>query len=484
MSSVARRVEPPAYRLVPDAPDYGTGDDVADLCEMIGFGPDEEQRDILRAIFAEREPDRSAAFEVAVCCPRQNLKTGVFKQAAIGWLFVTRQRLTVWSAHEFATSAEAFRDIANLIENAPFLASEIKQIYRGHGDEKIELHGDRRLVFRTRTRGGGRGLTGDKVVLDEAMFLRPDQMGALLPTLSARPDPQIVYGGSAGLADSIVWRGVRDRGRAGAPGRLGYFEWCDDLPGECEAPSCMHRLGTPGCRWDDRRRWRRANPAIGRRISEEHIAAERDALDAHEFGRERLGIWDDPDEDLENLLADWQDCADARSGSAELPIFGLDVSPGSRSGAIVAVKTREDGLPHVEVVNHEAGVLWIKERAADLQAKHTPIEWVLDPSGPAGALLPDLAEVGIVPRQVVGREMGQACEAMIGLVQSRKLRHLGGPALSSAIMGSIRADIGDGLWKWSRRRSGADICPLVAATAALWAHALRSGTGLFFATTR
>ncbi|MFW5415040.1 hypothetical protein J0910_00005, partial [Nocardiopsis sp. CNT-189] len=45
--------------------------------------------------------------------------------------------------------------------------------------------------------GGGRGLTADRVILDEAYNLSDDHMAALLPTMSARPNPQIVYTTSA-----------------------------------------------------------------------------------------------------------------------------------------------------------------------------------------------------------------------------------------------------------------------------------------------
>ena len=48
------------------------------------------------------------------------------------------------------------------------------------------------------------------------------------------------------------------------------------------------------------------------------------------------------------------------------------------------------------------------------------------------------------------------------------MRHLGDQILIGAIAGAGRRDIGDGLWAWSRRKSGTDICPLVAATEALW----------------
>lgn len=469
----------PAFRSAP-AFEQTLGPEVADLAAMAGLPPDEQQRLALDIIFGLTPSGSSAAFEVALVCCRQNLKTATFEMAALGWLFLTRQRLVVWSAHEFPTSAEAFRDISNLIEGCEWLSREVRSIYRGHGDESIELTSGQRLIFRTRTKGGARGLSGDKVVLDEAMFLQPQHMGALLPTLSARPDPQVLYGGSAGLAESSVQRGVRDRGRSGADPRLGYLEWCDDLPGDCGTAACTHRLGSPSCRLDDRARWARANPTMGVRITVDYIAAERRALPPEEFARERLGWWDDPDEDLDDLLAAWARCADVRSAPSGDLVYAIDVSPGSRSAAIVAAVRRDDGLPHVEVVEHHAGTDWVAERCAELE-RHEPLVWVLDPAGPAGALLPELADAEITVRQMKTREMGQACEALVSTVHDDGLRHLDDVLLSSAIAGAGRRDVGDGLWLWSRRRSGVDICPLVAATQAVWVLSEQSdgGTGVW-----
>ena len=84
------------------------GPEVADLCEMVGFGPDPEQRLVLDLIFAVGESGDPAAFEAAVIACRQNLKTAVLEMASLGWLFLTDQRLIVWSAHEFKTAIETF----------------------------------------------------------------------------------------------------------------------------------------------------------------------------------------------------------------------------------------------------------------------------------------------------------------------------------------------------------------------------------------
>jgi hypothetical protein len=447
------------------------GPEVADLCRLAGFVPDPEQELGLDLIFAMKPDGRSAAFEFSVVCSRQNMKTGLLKMAVLGWLFITDQRLIVWSAHEFQTSGEAFRDLKELIEGCSWLDRKVKSITGGHGDEVIELVTGQRVKFKTRTKGGGRGLSGDKVVLDEAMFLQPMHMGALLPTLSARPDPQVLYGASAGLADSSVLRGVRDRGRAGDDPRLAYLEWCDDLPGDCRAPKCPHTITSPGCRLDDRRRWGRSNPAMGRTrmfagepveiLTEDYIAGERRALPPSEFGRERLGWWDDPPDDMESFLTDWLACTDTESVAVGAPLFGIDVSPGSRSSAIFAATLRPDGKPHLELVEHRAGVRWVAKRCAEL-AKSEHLGWVLDPGGPAGVLLTSLAEVG----KLTVREMGRACEMLAEEVRAGALAHLGDPILTSAISGAGRRDIGDGMWAWSRKRSDVDIAPLVAATVA------------------
>lgn len=455
----------PAFCTYPDYV-WTLGPEVADLSALAGYEPDAEQRLALDLIFAMGPADSPATLEAGLCVGRQNLKTGVKKMAALGKLFLLDQRLVVWSAHEFNTSAEAFRDLKELIDGCSYLSRRVRAIRGGHGDESIELVSGSRMLFKTRTKGGGRGLSGDTVFLDEAMFLKPMHMGALLPTLSARPAPQVIYGGSAGLAESAVWRGVRNRGRAGDPS-LVWLEWCDDLPGLCAVEQCMHTLGTPGCRLDEETRWFRANPTLGKRITVEFVRGERRALPASEFGRERLGWWDDPDTDLEQLGVDWHACADPDSAPTGQPVYAIDVSPGSRSASIVAALWRDDDLPHVEVVEHRADVGWVVDRCVELEA-HDPWCWVLDPAGPAGALLPELEAAGIAVRQVAARELGQACESFSSAVGARDVRHLGDALLAQAISGAGRRDIGDGLWAWSRRKSGADISPLYAATLALW----------------
>ena len=291
MPSAAPSLTAPAWLWAPPASDT-LGPEVADLATLAGFEPDPEQAAALDVIFAFNGA-KTAARDVAIVCPRQNMKTGLLKMCALGWLFITEDALTVWSAHEFGTALEAFRDMCALIENTPDLEREVGHIHRTSGAEAIELRDGRRLRLKARTKGGGRGLTGNRIVLDEAMYLKPEHMGALVPTLRAVPDPQLVYAGSAGMLTSDVWRSVRDRGRAGGDPSLAYIEYADPDEWACVG-DCLHAPGTEGCAMDDEARWGRSNPALGGRIDIESLRADRRTLPPLEFARETLGWWEDP----------------------------------------------------------------------------------------------------------------------------------------------------------------------------------------------
>lgn len=469
--AVAPPLVEPAHLWVPDR--VGSyGDEAADLAALAGRELDAEQRLAVDAMLSYGPGGRWVALESAVVEARQNGKTsGVILPVVLFDLFLLGADRIVWTAHLFRTARDAFADVVACVDRAPELSGRVKKVTYANGEEAVELHSGARLEFLARSKGGGRGLGGKRLVMDEALFLSSESMGALIPTLSARPDPQIMYGSSAGTIFSDHLRGLRDRGRAGGDPSLIWVEWC--APGGWADPPCVsgrtctHVVGTDGCALDDEVLWLRANPALGRRIKPEYVRAERRALPPAEFGRERLGWFDDPADGDALPLEAWRSCVDAGSVASGRPVFVVDASPGLRSAAIVAAAVNADGVPHVEVVEHHAGTDWVVERCRQLLA-HDPLAWVVDATGPVGALVPDLAVAGVEPTQMGVRDMGRACTALAAGAVGRAFRHLDDPILTRALVSASRRDVGDGLWVWSRRRSGGDICPLVAATLALF----------------
>lgn len=449
---------------------------------MAGLEPDPEQAMILDGMFALDGRQQLAAFEVAVVVGRQNMKTALFKMAVLGWLFLTDERLIVWSAHEFRTAQESFRDMEELISGSRFLSRRVKQIHRGNGDEAIELVGDRRLMFKARTKGGGRGLSGDKVLLDEAFALQPMHMGALLPTLAARPNPQVVYGSSAGLVESGVLRGIRDRGRPGGEGRLAYYEWCAPDPAEVckDGSQCTHALDVEGCGCDKPELWQVANPAIGRRITVEYVAAERRALPPGEFARERMGWWDDPIGGETPIPPEkWAACLDEESQIATTVALAVDIAPDRSRTAIAAAGRTAAGLSHAEVIDERAGTGWVVDRLVELAQTWQPCALVLDPAGPAGSLEKALIERGFSsdPKgqqwrlHMMGtREYAQSCGALVDDIVNDRFRHIGQDPLDRAVEGLRIRPLADA-YAWSRGKSGEGISPLVAVTLARHGHA-------------
>lgn len=489
------------------------GPDVGELCTQIGFAPDPEQQLALDVIFAKQASGLSAAFDTTVVVGRQNLKTGTFKMAALGWLFLFDERLIVWSAHEWSTVGEDFRDMEEMVAGTDWMRREVKQVKHGSGNESIQLKTGARLIFKTRTHGGGRGLAGRKVILDEGFALRDAHVGSLVPTLSAQPDPQLLIGSSAGHEDSDYLREKRDEGRAAAiasgtapawardeslteapeehdfVGRSAYLEWCAPPPDlACDAGRlCSHAKNARGCGCDKPDLWLQGNPAIGGRITLDYVAAERKALSVPEFCRERMGWWDDPKSGAAPMpYRLWRVCEDSRSTpKAGSPLaLAIDVAPDASMASIALAGIRDDGMPHVELVEHLPGTGWVMGRLMGIVERRNPLVVSLDPGSPAGAFEKQMKIDGFMasPPQpdgklklmpsgkrrmhlVSSRDNGQACGAIANAVANDGLRHAGQYPLDEAVKAARSRPLGNA-WAWDRG-GDADITPLVAVTFAL-----------------
>ena len=469
MSVEAPEIVHPAHRWAPPFEStYGPA--VADLAAMAGLVLDPEQRLALDLMFAEDADGKWSSFEFAIVCARQNMKTAVLQAAVLGDLFLLEDRLVIWTAHLFDTAQEAFRDIDNLISASHEMSRRVLKVNRANGDEGFEFKTGARLKFKARSKTAGRGLTGDKVILDEAFALSAGEMGALLPTMSARPNPQLRYASSAGLESSQFLRGIRDRGRRGGDPSLAYLEWCAP-EGSCADERCVHALGTPGCALDDPEMWRWANPAMDRRISREHIASERRALatEPEEFARERLGWWSDPGlAEMPYPVRDWAALVDSESQPTyAAPVFAIDTNPIRTKSAIAVCCANTDGVQHVQLVDFESGTAWVPARVKELQDKYDA-EVVMAADSAASSLLPELEKLGVRVTTANGRELTQACGSMFDALRDRSFRHLGQSDLDDAVAMARKREF-EGAWALARK--GGDIAPLVAAVLARHYHA-------------
>jgi hypothetical protein len=424
------------------------GQEACELAASAGLVLDDWQQHVLDVSLGERADGKWAAFEVGLVVGRQNGKGAILEARELAGLFLFGEKLILHSAHEFKTAAEAFRRVLSLVQNTPDLEKLVRQVRTSHGDEGIELKNGARLRFVARSTGSGRGFSGDVVILDEAYNLPAQAMGALLPTMAARPNPQVWYTSSAGTDDSEVLARVKDRGADGSSPRLAYFEWSAD----------------PMAELDDEQAWAAANPGLGIRILPEFVEAERSALPEMEFARERLGIWADGRREAAIDRRLWDALIDTACESRSPVAFAVEINAERTKSSITAAIGRPDGRVQVESIDYRPGTAWLLDRLAALVADWQPIGVALNPSAPAGSLIPGLQGLGIEPVLVTGREEAQACGAFFDALVDKQIRHGNQAALNIAVEQAVRRPMGDA-WVW-HRRTAADIGPLNGATLA------------------
>ena len=448
--------------IPPDSRLSDAGKRAIELCaEIAGLVLDPWQQYVLDNSLRVR-PNGRRVFETCLIVSRQNGKGAILEARELAGLYLDDrdgfgdERLILHSAHEFKTASEAFRRILTLIQDAPALSRQVAHVYLQRGAESIELKNGKRLRFVARSKASGRGFTGDLIIMDEAQVLDDAAMDALLPTLSARPNPQVLYTATAGTPDSTQLGRLRARGLSDGGPRLAFFEWSaedHDDPGALET-------------------WRKANPGLGIRITPEHVESELATLSAEGFARERLSIGEYPSADglLWSVVPEalWASLEDRGSVPRDPVAFAAEVGPGRRGASVASAGLRADGRLHVEVVESRPGTEWVPGRLAELSRRWRPCGIVLDPGSHAGALAEAVTQAGVeVVSPFTARDAAGACSQFFDAVQQGDVRHLGQPSLTGALARAQTRPLGD-QWAWDRKGED-DISPLVAVTLAAWA---------------
>jgi hypothetical protein len=464
-TEVAQVVEPRIRSVRPWK--QSLGGEAIELAHNAGLELDEWQKSAICDLMALDEIDKWCHFEFGLNVARQNGKGVVLEVRELALLAgITGEMFGVHAAHEFKTSEEHFLRIEALLENAGL---DVKAIRRSHGQEGIYMKDGRRLRFVTRTKSGLRGFAGvDYLNLDEAMIINESSHGAMMPTLRASKaphGPQLVYTGSAVDQEihdhGVVWTRIRERGLQGQDPSLGYLEFSVDAEHPDDVSDEMAL---------DRSLWQQANPGLGVRIDEEHMAKEQRSMDPRTFAVELLGVGDYPATDGSGDVIvkyeDWKAIEDPESVLMDPVCLAVDVSP-ERHASIIAAGRNENGKFGVEVVHSRSGTGWVADRMTELYREHEVAEVVCDGFGPSAAIARLIDDAGIKVRRMDSGDYGKACGFFVDAVGEKTLRHIGQQELDHAIRGAKARPLVD-RWAWSRTKSTVNTAPLVAATLALW----------------
>ena len=333
-----------------------------------------------------------------------------------------------YTSHRVDSAQETFRGLVALVEASPELAPLLEKVSYANGKEAIVLANGGRAVFGTRSSRTGRGFSLDLWIADECHILALEAHSALMPATSARArPPQVWYAGTA-VDETVNEHGLvlarlRERGIAGDASSLVYLEWSACLLDE-EGNELRPEQVTPEM-VDDEALWAQANPALGNRISIEHVRAEREAMDFRGWLVERLGVGAWPD--TTGVAAapitgeEWADLLDRGSKRVGEIVLAFDITPDRHCALVVCGRRGVDDLLHLEVLRTAPGSAWLPDELERLHAKYDVRAIVCDDYGGNRAVAHELEDAGLPVRTVSGGEHAGACGKLLDLVAERGL---------------------------------------------------------------
>jgi predicted Fe-Mo cluster-binding NifX family protein len=430
----------------------------------------EWQESVIDGMLGLGEDDRFTSTDDGLNVARQNGK-GVVLQAVEGFFaFELGYPVVMHTAHEFATSQVHQMRLVQLIQNAPHLHAKVRDrggYMMANGKESINLKSGCSILFKARTKGGGRGYSGDLLVWDEAMVVSDQVVGAQKPMTRASKAPfgqKTIWAGSAVDQEvheyGVNFTRLREAGIAESP-RISWHEW--SIPLDSPDQITEEMLADPVMR-------RMANPSMeDGLISDQTMDDELRIMPTRTAAVELFGAGDWPQTDGRDVskisLEAWDAAEDPSSVLQEPIALAVDVSP-ERTTSIAAAGRNQHDKFHVEIQEHKQGTSWVVPRVLRMLERADIESIVIDGVGPAASLILALRDEGVEVLVVSTSEHGHACGRLVDLVEEDELAHLGSLELRDAVRGAKSRPLGDA-WAWSRKTSSVDISPLVAATLAL-----------------
>lgn len=488
---------------------HGCGDHIAEDClawaEGFGYELDPWQKWCLRHMLGRHPDGMWSSPDVVLIISRQNGKGTVLEVRELFGLFVLQEELIIHTSHQLKTSLNHLERLQNTLLEYPALKKRVSNIRTGNGKEAIILKPRRTLIFGStgkeilryrssklefHARSGAstsRGFSCDCLVYDESMILTDEQVGASMPTMSAMPNPQIIYAASAGLEDGTIstqlakMRGNMRKKRQGVFGaewsvtphdescprdekngrELNYYIVCDKHDDR-----------------DDPRSWAKANPAMGYRISPGYTLRELNNMPSKKFDIERLAIgnWPSEDEPWETISKPaWKLLTNEDPGFPTPPmVLSFDVSEDGQSATVMGAWEHKQQRTVIEMPRdgHRQGTAWVIDFVDSKYKKRRPLAIAVPKAGPAAGLLDDaIKKWGDRVYPVGPAEEAAAFAFLMQCVKDKQLWHFGeelAPTLWRAVGRAGTRVVGDGGKAWCRREAEEDISPITSATLAMY----------------
>lgn len=404
------------------------------------------------------EDGRPRFRRVLVIQSRQSGKTTLLATLSLFWLYAQKLPLILGTSTTLATARDAWQRSLDMAEDVHALAKRITQVRRANDSQFFRTTYGSTYAIVAAGRKGGRGLSIDRLIMDEVRELRDwEAYNAAYPAMAARPYGQAWFISNMGGLESVVLNSLRATALAGVDDRLGAFEW--------SAPHDADPL--------DPAAWCMASPNLGiyqdasDLASAARSAVERGGAELTGFLTERLCI---PVQVLDPAIdpTGWArgqvpgDLVGARGRVALV----LDVAPDGQHATVCAAGLLPDmpGKARVAVVD-----AWEGPGAGSRMVKALPeivgrvrprvVGWL--PGGPAAALAADLRPRGGWPPAGVQlveikSDTEAVCMGFASVVTAGDVLHAEDALLDAHAGSAERLAKPGGRWVFSRKSGHVD----------------------------
>lgn len=409
--------------------------------------------------------------EIVVLLPRRATKTTSIWNVILGRCVSRPGYKVVTTAQDGIRARNRFREVQRALQQIDFEgeASPVNRVGRlrwANGDEAIEFDNGSRIWVVPPESGAFRGEAADLILFDEAgelSALRSEDLAAgALPLMDTRPDGQVIFAGTPGSARAgLLW----DKFQAAlAPkskiGIVGYY---------LEDHETSFVFDGDGGYTLNSKALRRVHPGIGTLTSFDLIASRAESMPPKQFEAEYLCRFpfDSSTAAISSTL--WEKA----KSSAGLPPrpervgLAFDVAPDGSSAALVAAWRDGDGKAHVEVLAAEWGSDWLTAEVRKATKKYrVPVAY--DAIGANTDIADRLKRLRVPLAPLYIRQMEGAAARFTQLIETSQLVHYDQEDLNKAAQGAVWRNINETGRLFARKASSADVCPLVAASEAIW----------------
>ncbi len=350
--------------------------------------------------------------DVCIVVSRQNGKTELLVPRIVDDL--RRGKRILHTAHRMRLAHKVFLRVAHTLKD------EAKITY-ANGNEQIVMRKGGGTYTIVAAQRGARGESADTLLVDEVReFEDDDIVGAALPTLTASPDPQVIYLSNAGSDKSVVLNDLKRRGEDGGEGRFAYLEWS----------------AAPDLAVWDRAGWAQANPSLGHLpgmaafLEEEYRKADKSG-NWSPFKTEHLCQW--VVTDLPHVVspAAWMDCQ-SPVDDPRRPTLAFSMNASStRATAVMAWQMTDGRTAVVELLDAEGSPLDVD--AFGRQVRSLALEHSCKRIAYASWTDASIARHLRRAKPMDGKEFATACRTFASLVDSRRLAWEGAKHISEQL---------------------------------------------------